>query len=35
MGENSAQSEADINRTRRLLSGLDFMVVQDILFTKT
>jgi predicted molibdopterin-dependent oxidoreductase YjgC len=35
MGENPAQSEADINRTRRLLSGLDFMVVQDILFTKT
>ena len=35
MGENPAQSEADINRTRQLLSGLDFMVVQDILFTKT
>ena len=35
MGENPAQSEADINRARRLLSGLEFMVVQDILYTRT
>ena len=35
IGENPAQSEADIHRARKLLSGLDFMIVQDILFTKT
>ncbi len=35
IGENPAQSEADINRTRQLLAGLDFMVVQDIVMTRT
>ena len=35
IGENPAQSEADIKHTRELLAGLDFMVVQDILLTKT
>ncbi len=35
IGENPAQSEADVSRTRRLLSELDFMVVQDIFMTKT
>jgi predicted molibdopterin-dependent oxidoreductase YjgC len=35
IGENPAQSEADINRARRLLEGLDLLIVQDILFTKT
>jgi predicted molibdopterin-dependent oxidoreductase YjgC len=35
IGENPAQSEADIHRARKLLSELDFMIVQDILFTKT
>jgi formate dehydrogenase major subunit len=35
IGENPAQSEADGTRTRRLLEGLDFMVVQDIFLTKT
>ena len=35
IGENPAQSEADINRTRKLLAGLDFLVVQDIVLTKT
>ncbi len=35
IGENPAQSEADINHARHLLEGLEFMVVQDILFTKT
>ena len=30
IGENPAQSEADINTTRELLEGLDFLVVQDI-----
>ena len=35
IGENPAQSEADINRTRRLLGDLDMLIVQDILFTKT
>jgi formate dehydrogenase major subunit len=35
IGENPAQSEADGKRTRRLLEGLDFLVVQDIFLTKT
>jgi formate dehydrogenase major subunit len=35
IGENPAQSEADVNRTRRLLAGLDFLVVQDIVMTRT
>ena len=35
IGENPAQSEADAGRAVRLLQGLDFMVVQDIVLTKT
>jgi formate dehydrogenase major subunit len=35
IGENPAQSEADIHRARKLLAGLDFLVVQDIVMTKT
>jgi predicted molibdopterin-dependent oxidoreductase YjgC len=35
IGENPAQSEADGRRTLRLLSGLDFLVVQDVLLTRT
>ena len=35
VGENPAQSEADAKKTRRLLEGLDHMVVQDIFSTKT
>jgi predicted molibdopterin-dependent oxidoreductase YjgC len=35
IGENPARSEADIQHTRKLLSQLDFLVVQDIFFTKT
>ena len=35
IGENPAQSEADINRTRRLLGDLDMLVVQDIVMTRT
>jgi predicted molibdopterin-dependent oxidoreductase YjgC len=35
IGENPAQSEADVGRARQLLSGLDFLVVQDIFMTKT
>ena len=35
IGENPAQSEADINRTRQLLAGLDLLVVQDIVLTRT
>jgi predicted molibdopterin-dependent oxidoreductase YjgC len=35
IGENPAQSEADINHTRKLLRGLDMLIVQDIIFTKT
>ena len=35
IGENPAQSEADVAHARRLLEGLDFLVVQDILMTKT
>src|SRR6185436_2976396 len=35
IGENPAQSEADATRARRLLEGLDFLVVQDIVATRT
>src|SRR5215471_18385518 len=35
LGENPAQSEADSKRALALLEGLDFMVAQDILMTKT
>jgi len=35
VGENPAQSEADATRARRLLEGLDHMVVQDIVLTAT
>ena len=35
VGENPAQSEADMGRTVRLLAGLDHVVVQDIFLTKT
>ncbi len=35
IGENPAQSEADVDRTRKLLAGLEFLVVQDIFLTRT
>jgi formate dehydrogenase major subunit len=35
IGENPADSEADVNHARKLLNGLDFMVVQDIFMTRT
>ena len=35
IGENPAQSEADATRVRRLLAGLDHLVVQDMYLTKT
>jgi predicted molibdopterin-dependent oxidoreductase YjgC len=35
IGENPAQAEADINRTRELLEGLGFLIVQDIVMTRT
>ncbi len=35
IGENPAQSEADQIKARRLLEGLEFMVVQDLYLTKT
>jgi predicted molibdopterin-dependent oxidoreductase YjgC len=35
IGENPAQSEADATRANRLLEGLDHLVVQDILLTRT
>jgi predicted molibdopterin-dependent oxidoreductase YjgC len=35
IGENPAQSEADVNRTRTLLASLDLLVVQDIVMTRT
>ena len=35
IGENPAHSEADQNRVMRLLEGLDTLVVQDLLLTKT
>jgi len=35
IGENPAESEADVQRARTLLEGLDFLVVQDIFMTRT
>jgi predicted molibdopterin-dependent oxidoreductase YjgC len=35
VGENPMRSEADQHRTRRLLEGLDFLVVQDVMPTAT
>ena len=35
IGENPADSEADINHARKLLDGLDMLVVQDIFLTRT
>ena len=35
IGENPAQSEADATRTRRLLAGLEHLVVQDMFLTRT
>ena len=35
IGENPAQSEADKQRTVRLLSGLDHLVVQELFLTRT
>jgi predicted molibdopterin-dependent oxidoreductase YjgC len=35
LGENPAQSEADSKKSLALLEGLDFLVAQDILMTKT
>jgi formate dehydrogenase major subunit len=35
LGENPAQSEADVAHTRRLLADLDFLLVQDIFMTRT
>ena len=35
IGENPAQSEARVGHVRELLSGLEFMVCQDIFMTKT
>jgi predicted molibdopterin-dependent oxidoreductase YjgC len=35
LGENPAQSEADSKRALGLLDGLDFLVAQDIIMTKT
>ncbi len=35
IGENPANSEADGHRTMKLLQGLDILVVQDMLMTKT
>ena len=35
VGENPAQSEADAKHTKKLLEGLDHLVVQDIFLTRT
>src|SRR5207245_3611488 len=35
LGENPLQSDADAHKVERLLRGLDFIVVQDILLTAT
>ncbi len=35
LGENPADSEADIQHARKLLAGLDTLIVQDIFMTRT
>ena len=35
LGENPADSEADVQRARRLLDGLEHLVVQDLFLTRT
>src|SRR5215813_13036354 len=35
LGENPADSEADRHRALKLLGGLEFLVVQDLFYTKT
>ena len=35
IGENPAQSDADLHHVEKLLSGLDHLVVQDIFMTRT
>ena len=35
IGENPIQSEADAHRARKLLTGLDHLIVQDIFLTRT
>lgn len=35
LGENPMQSEADATKARRLLEGLELLIVQDIFLTKT
>jgi predicted molibdopterin-dependent oxidoreductase YjgC len=35
IGENPASSEADLHRAKRLLAGLDCLIVQDIFLTQT
>ena len=35
IGENPVQSEADQHRTTRLIEGLEFLVVQDVVLTET
>ncbi len=35
LGENPLQSEADHARARRLIEGLDFLLVQDLFMTRT
>ena len=35
IGENPADSEADVGKARKLLAGLDILVVQDIFMTRT
>ena len=35
LGENPADSEADRHRALKLLGGLEFMVVQDLFYTRT
>jgi formate dehydrogenase major subunit len=35
IGENPADSEADVEHARKLLAGLDLLVVQDIFLTRT
>src|SRR6187431_1743136 len=35
IGENPAQSEADVNHARKLIRELDLLVVQDIVLTRT
>ena len=35
IGENPADSDADVNHARKVLEGLEILVVQDVFMTRT